>query len=466
MSDTSEITNGCLTHYDSRHIQVRADFMGICQYSREEYKEMRKKEPNQECMAKILRLLETLTDHAKAEWKLKTMKAEEKGLAKPKEPERYPIELSNGVLVRLMYYTFGESTVRNSLSYLLEIGYIGYSQEKRNDRPHIWLEQERIQAHLKLQAQVILAGYEFRPPHYQGAISYPDDAISNPRTPISYPEHPKTDPPGCESTDNNIDNKDDISHKTDEKEGSATSAEDRTAHPLINLEMKRVEKRETNPRHPAISISSHSQSLSEEETVKMPAIAKGQHDDGTDHNDIPGSKRDLANHSHSDSAGTAGHARLEQTISTEGRASPAAPTELPPSVQQGAMAMTARQIKAQAERREKELWAIIELERGTKYTSRQREMYENKEGMKCLIADDISDEALREGLRAMDTYQCKNFTVLKFYGWLPNLSAKEPIPKTNGKTAQPFVIDQERNQRNIEAMKARNAEKRRLAASG
>ncbi len=156
----------------------------------------------------------------------------------------------------------------------------------------------------------------------------------------------------------------------------------------------------------------------------------------------------------------------EQPIPTEGLPAPAAPTELPPRVQQGAMAMTPRQIKAQAERREKELWVIIESERNTKYTTRQREMYENKEGMKCLIADDISDEELREGLKALSDFERKTFTVLKFYGWLPNLSAKEPIPKTNGKTAQPFVIDQERNQRNIEAMKARNAEKRRLAASG
>ncbi len=164
MSDTSEITTGCLVHYDSRHIQVRADFMGLCQYNRDQYREQRKKEPNQECMAKILRLLETLTDHARTEWKLKTMRAEEKGLAKPKEPEHYLIDLSNGGIVNLIYKTFGESTVRNSLNYLGAIGYIGTSQEKKNAIPSIWLEQDYVQSLLKLQAQVILAGYEFRPP--------------------------------------------------------------------------------------------------------------------------------------------------------------------------------------------------------------------------------------------------------------------------------------------------------------
>src|SRR6266851_990287 len=114
MSDTSEITNGSLVHYDSSHIQTRRDFMGLCKYSRDEFAERRKQEPNQECMAKIVRLIETLTNHAKAEWK---------GLAKPKEPKRYPLELSNGVIIRLVYETFGESTVRNSLNYLVEIGY-------------------------------------------------------------------------------------------------------------------------------------------------------------------------------------------------------------------------------------------------------------------------------------------------------------------------------------------------------
>jgi len=392
MSDTSEITTGCLVHYDSRHIQVRADFMGLCQYNRDQYREQRKKEPNQECMAKILRLLETLTDHARTEWKLKTMRAEEKGLAKPKEPEHYLIDLSNGGIVNLIYKTFGESTVRNSLNYLGAIGYIGTSQEKKNAIPSIWLEQDYVQSLLKLQAQVILAGYEFRLPSYQGAKSYPDDAISNPSLVISYPDPPKIDPSGCDITDNNITNKTDNNFKkTHKKRGSDP----------INLEVKRVEKRETNPRMPALSVSSHSQRLSEtsegeedeEPTVKMP-ITKPQ-----------------------------------QPIPTTLLEAPAAPTVLPSppkdGVQQGAMAMTARDIKKQAEKRAKELWVIIEDELHTTFTENQRKAH--KDGIASLIADDISDEAMRTGLQALNTFERRTFTVQKFYGWLPTLSAKEPI---------------------------------------
>ena len=220
MSDTSEITNGCLTHYDSSHIQTRRDFMGLCKYNREEYIGRRKQEPNQECMAKILRLMETLTNHEKAEWKLKTLKAKEKGLNEPKEPKRYLIEISNGGIVSLLYHTFGESTVRNSLNYLESIGYINSNQTKKNAVPLYWLEQEYVQALLKAQAEVILAGYEFRPPSYQGAISYPDGVISDPKAVNSRPRPPISDGSGSESMDNNIGNKkDDITNRNGNREG-------------------------------------------------------------------------------------------------------------------------------------------------------------------------------------------------------------------------------------------------------
>jgi len=89
------------------------------------------------------------------------------------------------------------------------------------------------------------------------------------------------------------------------------------------------------------------------------------------------------------------------------------------------MAMTARQIKAQAEKRAKELWAIIEDELHTTFTENQRKAH--KDGIALLIADDISDEAIRTGLQALNTFERRTFTVSKFYGWLPTLSAKAPI---------------------------------------
>ena len=105
-----------------------------------------------------------------------------------------------------------------------------------------------------------------------------------------------------------------------------------------------------------------------------------------------------------------------------------------------AMALTAKQIKQQNERRAKDIWAIIERERQTKYSRTQRELYENSRGIECIIADDIRDETLIKALGAMDPYQRRNFTVSKFYGWIPNLTANESPPSQNGKQEPPVTI--------------------------
>ena len=301
MGDTSEITNGCLTHYDSRHIQVRADFMGLCQYNRDEYQEKRKKQPNQECMAKILRLLETLTDHAKTEWTLKTMRAEEKGLVKPKEPTCYPIKLSNEAVVNLMYKTFGESTVRNSLNYLIEIGYIATNQEKANAIPTIWLEQEYVQSLLKLQAQVILAGYEFRPPSYQGAKSYPGDALSNPSPVISNPDPPILDPSGCESTDNNISNKKDKNFKdNDKQEDSSLSPHVESDTPTANVTQIEKWKEDTDKRKAvSLRVATHDyrKDVAEQPTIRL--TIGGLHGSNNDRNNPVWSNHTLEHRDHS-----------------------------------------------------------------------------------------------------------------------------------------------------------------------
>ncbi len=97
-----------------------------------------------------------------------------------------------------------------------------------------------------------------------------------------------------------------------------------------------------------------------------------------------------------------------------------------------AMALTAKQIKQQNDRRAKDIWAIIERERQTKYSRIQRELYENSKGMECLLNDEIDDETLVKALGAMDPYQGRNFTLLKFYGWMPNLTAGTGPPSQNG----------------------------------
>jgi hypothetical protein len=104
-----------------------------------------------------------------------------------------------------------------------------------------------------------------------------------------------------------------------------------------------------------------------------------------------------------------------------------------------ALALTAKDIKRQNEKRAKDIWAIIERERQTKYSRTQRELYENNKGIECLLEDQIEDDTIIKALKAMDIYQRKQFTVLKFYGWLPNLTANESPPQ-NGKQEAPVVI--------------------------
>ncbi len=303
----------------------------------------------------------------------------------------------------------------------------------------------------------------------------------------------------------------------------------------INLEMKRVEKRETKPRIPIALSVSHSQRLSEtnaeeeedEPTVKMPitrpdqAVAKGTTDagqsimghsdrghdgltdihsiqtvsaqivsshsqrlseksDGEEEDEVPPVKvpaikiggnvdatdniqprsntRTLLPHlpshtrqvlasEHSPGTGkrslavtpkgggqddsTSDQASLDLASETPVQRSGIPPGNSPasPDAAQGGnsppMAMTARDIKKQAEKRAKELWTIIEDELHTTFTENQRKSH--KDGIASLIADDLSDEAIRTGLQALNTFERRTFTVSKFYGWLPNLQAKAPI---------------------------------------
>ncbi len=446
MSDTSEITNGCLTHYDSSHIQTRRDFMGLCKYNRDEFEGRRKQEPNQECMAKILRLVETLTDHAKTEWRLKALAAEEKGLRKPKEPKCYPVTLSNGVIVRLIYETFGESTVRNSLNYLLEIGYIGRSQETKNAVPLYWLEQEYVQYLLKLQAEVILSGFEFRPPSYQGLKSYPEDLISNPSPVISRPGHSH---PGSEIAPNNIDNKDDISSKT-EKEREGADAPTRAE--VLELEEKVLDYREQVKRitdkHKAVS--SHSQVLSEndedislaETAHRMPAVqVPGARSLPLAVTPLSGGQGDTSVQASGEIVPSQDGAALVTAASPQSSGSgprasglkivPARPTVttkqrdlMPPP-----MAMTPKQIEQQLEQRRDIILTIYAEELGRK-PSRSKA---NLDGAMKLAEDEASDEDIRTTIKAIlaDSFLAKNLSMTFVHTKLDALSRKSPPAQNN-----------------------------------
>jgi hypothetical protein len=162
MSD-SAIIKECLVHYDNRHIQVRRDFYDLCVYDKSLFnKKVNEKgkiirdEPNQECMAKIVRLLETLTDDARKEWYTKAINARKQGLHIPNEPEEFPIKLTYGAICTLLYNTYGESTVRNSVAVLIQWGYIQWHQATTNSIPRYILNTKRLQDALHQQAQVRL----------------------------------------------------------------------------------------------------------------------------------------------------------------------------------------------------------------------------------------------------------------------------------------------------------------------
>lgn len=174
----------------------------------------------------------------------------------------------------------------------------------------------------------------------------------------------------------------------------------------IDFEAAQERKRPTNPQMPAIT----QEMLAE--TVKMPIVKPSQQ------TPIPQSQvRSTPD-------------TVAPPASVRGTAQAGAGADLP------AMALTAKQIKQQNEKRAKDIWTIIERERQTKYSRTQRELHDNSKGIECIIADDIEDETLIKALKAMDPYQRRNFTVSKFYGWIPNLTANES-PPPNGKASAP-----------------------------
>lgn len=157
---TDSIANDCLVHYNSQHIQVRKDFFDLCAYDKSLYNTKRnekgniiKDEPNQECMAKLLRLFETLTNTRKAEWHLSEKGRQAMGMAPSDEPEEYPIKLAYSVIVELLFHTYGESTVRNSLAVLIGWEYLKRYQKNKGSTPFYILNIPVLQAVLQKQAE-------------------------------------------------------------------------------------------------------------------------------------------------------------------------------------------------------------------------------------------------------------------------------------------------------------------------
>jgi hypothetical protein len=227
MGDNS-IANGRLVHYNDQHIQVRRDFFDLCAYDKNDFNQKvtksgkkAKDEPNQECMAKILRLLESLTNHEKTEWHLKAERLKARGVKPPNEPREYKIELAYSTISHLLYDTYGESTIRNSIAVLLQRGYIRRYQKAKNSVPCYALDIKALQVALDRQAQESIREVDFpdevskSTPEEDGSPnSTPGDfegPKSTPKPPISTPETRQANSEVSNSTPNNIskrDNKD------------------------------------------------------------------------------------------------------------------------------------------------------------------------------------------------------------------------------------------------------------------
>ena len=133
---STPIGNGCLVHYNDQHIQVRKDLFDLCAYDKADFNKGLSKngtkvidEPNQACMAMILRLLETLTNRNNETW----------------------IVLSYSTIASLLYNTYSEGTIRKSIAALLAKGYIQCRQETKGSIPNYALNIPAIQAALDQQ---------------------------------------------------------------------------------------------------------------------------------------------------------------------------------------------------------------------------------------------------------------------------------------------------------------------------
>ena len=147
-------------------------------------------EPTQECMAKLLRLFETLTNTRKSEWHLSEKGRLAMGMAPSDEPEEYPIKLAYSVIVELLFHTYGESTVRNSLAVLIEWGYLKRYQKNKGSTPFYILNIPVLQVALQKQAEKPGQAKKKRVLH------------STPRGPHVTPTSSNSTPRGSNSTPN------------------------------------------------------------------------------------------------------------------------------------------------------------------------------------------------------------------------------------------------------------------------
>ncbi len=117
------------------------------------------------------------------------------------------------------------------------------------------------------------------------------------------------------------------------------------------------------------------------------------------------------------------------------------------------MALTAKQIQKQLERRVEEVFAIY----AEKIGRRPSRSKANKDGALLLAQDDVSDEDIKTTIDEIlkDSFLAKNLNLTFVHSKLDALARKPiPLPFCTGKKPSNGV-DHERNQRNYEALKKR-----------
>ena len=361
---SNELVAECITHKDSRNIQVRLDYMLLYR---------------NETKAKIIRIMETWTNQKRAEWHKLYVESKEQGHELAEEPpeEALWVTMSYEEFSIFAYGTMNHDNIKVHVDALVE-----HEHLKRRPHPAVpygppqyLLDTDLLQALLNEQEIPSLFDDigKIKPPRKKRTpqVKYPQGGGKNHRGDPGKipPPWGENTPPSKNTTKNYKDNP--------KKEESST--------PASLKEYKH--RKETDPQMPVVKPP--------QQTSTSQSQARGTPD-------------------------------VAPSASVASTAQTGVGAELP------AMALTAKQIKQQNDRRAKEIWAIIERERHTKYSRTQRELYENSKGMECLLNDEIDDETLVKALGAMDPYQGRNFTLLKFYGWMPNLTAGAGPPSQNG----------------------------------
>jgi hypothetical protein len=112
---TESVVGSCLLHHSTRFLQVRADFLSICD--------------GDEAAAKLLRILEAWTDFKRAEWYRAALACTAK--KQPKPEMNLWVSMSNRQFVAETFQTMSENTVRKALTFLISKGYV-----QRRANPH------------------------------------------------------------------------------------------------------------------------------------------------------------------------------------------------------------------------------------------------------------------------------------------------------------------------------------------